>query len=1004
MIEDSPKEEAKTVFSCLNTAIPSEKDIIKLHRQFGHCHESRLIRLIDSSKIWRNTEQISKIVKEVSENCDVCKRYKRRKLRPIVSIPLASEFNQIVAMDLITYEQGIWILHLIDLFSRYSVACVRRSKKQEVMIDAIMKMWISYFGQPRKFLADNGGEFLNEDYREMCEMFNIEEAKTAAESPWSNGICERHNAVVKEAVRKTMEDSHCSLETAVVWAVSAKNSLSGHQGYSPNMLVFGKNTNFLNVLNNELPALETRVSSVTVEKNLNAMNNARRAFIESELSEKIKRALKHKVRSCNDAVFENGDKVYYKRANNPKWKGPGCVIGEENKNILVKHGGELIRVHPASLIHVHKAVPTPPGEVHHTISVEEENNGTAQEDLHPSEDGDYDEGEKQNQDPTLYNDDASRGDEIHPENEISHEGKEHTEQKQVNKVPNAEAKNAIQPSVHLPPVKSRIAYKLRSSEDLKEGVVNSRADKATGKYRYHLNIQSPKDNEIDVLDFSSDVVEWHPITEEVMIASNKNQDSIEAAKEKELRNWKDNNVYCEVEDNEQYTITCRWVIETKKVNGLDVTKARLVARGFEDEEATNRRKDSPTCAKESLRITLALIASSRWTCKSMDIKRAFLQGNSLDREIFVKPPKEAKTMNIWKLNKCVYGLNEASRYWYNRVHEEFINIGLTKSDYDDALFYYKPNKKEPCEGIIVIHVDDFLYGGSTKFAKKIEEIHKKFIVGSHLDAPFKYVGLELSRDDKSIMVHQGSYIDRIDEMEVKNRNDKTKPLEKCPQKDYRAICGQLNWVASQTRPDLSFEVCRLSTSLNRATVDDLIQANKTARKWKQRSVSIKFPEVQKPLHLVAFCDASYANLKDGSSQGGIIVFLKGKNRKVAPLAWASRKIRRVCRSTLTAETMALLEVSETCFWLSHIINELLDDPLETTEIFTDNQSLYEAAHSTTAVEEKRLRVDIAAIRQSISRKEFVLKWIETKFQLADVLTKQGADATKLLETFKTSSF
>ena len=38
-------------------------------------------------------------------------------------------------------------------------------------------------------------------------MFNIEEAKTAAESPWSNGVCERHNAVIKESVRKTMEDT-----------------------------------------------------------------------------------------------------------------------------------------------------------------------------------------------------------------------------------------------------------------------------------------------------------------------------------------------------------------------------------------------------------------------------------------------------------------------------------------------------------------------------------------------------------------------------------------------------------------------------------------------------------------------------------------------------------------------------------------------------------------------------------------------------------------------------
>ena len=36
-----------------------------------------------------------------------------------------------------------------------------------------------------------------------------------------------------------MEETNCKLETVVVWTVSAKNSLSGHQWYSPNMLAFG---------------------------------------------------------------------------------------------------------------------------------------------------------------------------------------------------------------------------------------------------------------------------------------------------------------------------------------------------------------------------------------------------------------------------------------------------------------------------------------------------------------------------------------------------------------------------------------------------------------------------------------------------------------------------------------------------------------------------------------------------------------------------------------------
>ena len=102
------------------------------------------MKLIGSSKIWNDKEQVSKILKDVSENCDTCKQYERRSLKPVFSLPLALEFNQTVAMDLIKYEQGVRVLHLIDLFSRYSVACVRRSKKQDVMIDAIMKIWIIY--------------------------------------------------------------------------------------------------------------------------------------------------------------------------------------------------------------------------------------------------------------------------------------------------------------------------------------------------------------------------------------------------------------------------------------------------------------------------------------------------------------------------------------------------------------------------------------------------------------------------------------------------------------------------------------------------------------------------------------------------------------------------------------------------------------------------------------------------------------------------------------------
>ena len=83
---------------------------------------------------------------------------------------------------------------------------------------------------------------------------------------------------------------------------------------------------------------------------------------------------------------------------------------------------------------------------------------------------------------------------------------------------------------------------------------------------------------------------------------------------------------------------------------------------------------------------------------------------------------------------------------------------------------------------------------------------------------------------------------------------------------------------------------------------------------------------------------------------------------------------------------------------------MLDIPLGITEIYCDNKSLTEVAHSTTIVEQKRLRVDLAAIKQSVSRNEFKLRWIETKHQLADSLTKQGANSSQLVETLESAKF
>ena len=60
-----------------------------------------------------------------------------------------------------------------------------------------------------------------------------------------------------------------------------------------------------------------------------------------------------------------------------------------------------------------------------------------------------------------------------------------------------------------------------------------------------------------------------------------------------MENLESNNVFEWVEDSGQEAISCKWVLTEKlKDDGCSFAKARLVARGFE-EDSSGRKTDSP---------------------------------------------------------------------------------------------------------------------------------------------------------------------------------------------------------------------------------------------------------------------------------------------------------------------------------------------------------------------------------------------------------------------------
>ena len=83
-------------------------------------------------------------------------------------------------------------------------------------------------------------------------------------------------------------------------------------------------------------------------------------------------------------------------------------------------------------------------------------------------------------------------------------------------------------------------------------------------------------------------------------------------KEKELQSWRENSVFEEVEDMGQKAMSTRWIVTEKVKGGEIICKARLVARGFE-EEMEEWEKDAPTCNAETLKFCLTVIKLKKWT-------------------------------------------------------------------------------------------------------------------------------------------------------------------------------------------------------------------------------------------------------------------------------------------------------------------------------------------------------------------------------------------------------
>lgn len=993
------------------------KGLAKLHLQFGHGSCQKIWNLIENSYknenfFENNKREIKAELQKICDNCNICKKYKRNPPKPVVGFPMASKFNEMVSLDLGEYE-GKRFLVMVDMATNYVRSMWLKNKKPKEIIKKIMKNWISIFGAPEKFFSDNGLEFQNEEFKLLTEVFGTEIKSTPAKSPWSNGKCEKMVGLIKEGVSKLMEEEVSDSDIALSWTVSAKNSLLMKSGFSPNQLVFGRNIR-LNNLTGETKIPELNIENTgceIIEENLAAMRKARIIHIKQESEERIRRALSKNVREHKIEEARIGDKVYYKRENEKRWRGPAKVIGIDGKTVIVKHGGtlrEINRVHITRIeqvgeekFNVESSKENSDSEemivrrlCHSKDEEEEEEQANEEENIVEEEGGEEDEeniveeeGEKEEEDNEEENIEEESEEEEEEENfedEESEEEDEEEEEETVEKVPL---------------VKKGERWKMINKNTEESIVVKilSRAGKVNSKkWKDSYNIKNLENGEIKWIDLREHKeFKKIPEIEETLLVNCDGEDVLKA-KIKELDSWKDNGVYEEVRREGQKIISTRWIVTEKMKEGKNICKARLVARGFEEQKDENLN-ESPTCSSEVLKMTLAIINKNKWECKTIDVKTAYLQGKEIKRNVYLRPPREAKTKGIWKLKKTVYGLRDAARAWYDSISEILQELGGIKCRLEPTIFYWK--KEGKLKGIMCTHVDDFCYGGDNEFQEEIiKQLKEKIKVGSEEIINFKYIGIRVEQMEEDILLDQTHYVKQIDCPE-RSRFMKDKELEDNELTEYRAMVGRLNWLSQHTRPDMAVEVSLLSKKFKGAKTSDMRNLIKVTKKMMEKEVKIAINQLKgNSLKLEVYADASFNNVGDGNSQIGYVICMRDESGNKCPLLWKSKIAKRVAKSTIEAEALSVGEAAENAIYLKNIWEEINNDDYVIIDIKTDSKTLERSIKSANGVLSRRLRIDIAAIREMIERKEISsIEWIGTKDQLADALTKKGVKDNEILK-------
>ena len=294
--------------------------------------------------------------------CQVCNMVRPPQSRPQVSYTKPSNFNQRISGDCF----HVWdienvrytVVHFLDDLTDYHVGDVQFEARSDWTAEVLRKRWYDVFGPPDVLVTDAGTEFRGSMER-LNDLFAVHHDVVPDQAKWRLGHAERHGAIIKIMMMKTVAaariDSLEEMQHALTAALAAKNRLTTNAGVSPLQAVMGRNSPLPGSL---LAQISTgKVKYVTNEalehdEALRRAERIRAGAVEAchwlDAHEGLRRSLASRSRPPHLELVREGTVVYvydppaHRRGlarriqDNASWTGPAVVVCVERQEAIPK--------------------------------------------------------------------------------------------------------------------------------------------------------------------------------------------------------------------------------------------------------------------------------------------------------------------------------------------------------------------------------------------------------------------------------------------------------------------------------------------------------------------------------------------------------------------------------------------------------------------------------------------------------------------------------------------